>query len=119
MRNIKHLILPIGATIVTIIGSALSASSVKALMIDNLFSQDKLLHFGCYFILTIFWSNGLYRIGKSNAVRNAMIITIIVGFVMEVCQYLFFEGRAFEFLDLIANISGSLVGALVFIKFIK
>ena len=119
MDRIKHLILPIGATIITIIGSGLSATRAKELLSFDLFSQDKLLHFGCYFVLTLLWAYGLDKLQNDKAVRNALIITITVGLLMEVCQYLFFEGRQFEILDIIANISGSLIGALIFIKIIK
>ena len=119
MSRIKHLTLPIAATMITIIGSALSGATAKELLPFELFSQDKLLHFGCYFVLTFLWANGLDRLRNESAVLHALIISTIVGLVMEVCQFLFFEGRLFEILDIIANISGSLVGALVFIKFIK
>lgn len=119
MIKFKHLILPLTATIVTIIGSGLSATRAKELLTLDLFSQDKLLHFSCYFILTVLWSYGLYKIKINQHIQKSLMITISVGLLMEVCQYLFFEGRHFEFLDIIANISGSLIGALVFIKIIK
>ena len=118
MDKLKHLILPILATILTIIGSGISATKANELLPFDFFSQDKLLHFGCYFVLTLLWSYGLNKISKS-PIRISLVITIAVGILMEVCQYLFFEGRLFEFLDIIANISGSLIGALVFIKIIK
>lgn len=119
MDRSKHLILPVLATIITIIGSGLSASRANALLPFEMFSMDKLLHFGCYFILTVLWSYGLYKLNTNSPLLKSLWITITLGFLMEVCQYLFFEGRLFEFLDIIANISGSLIGALVFIKFIK
>ena len=119
MNRLKHLILPILATIVTIIGSGISAARAKELLPMDLFSQDKLLHFGCYFILTVLWAYGLVKIKTKRPISKSLIVTILVGIIMEVCQYLFFEGRVFEFLDIIANISGSLIGALVFIKIIK
>ena len=119
MDRIKHLILPMLATIVTIIGSSLSATKANELLSFDLFSHDKLLHFGSYFVLTLLWSYGFYKTNTKQSIRKSLMITIVVGLLMEVCQYLFFEGRLFEFLDIIANISGSLIGALVFIKFIK
>lgn len=119
MDKVKHLILPIMATLITIIGSSLSATTADDLLPFELFSQDKLLHFGCYFVLTLLWAYGLYKINTKRPVQKSLAVTIAVGLIMEVCQYLFFEGRLFEFLDIIANISGSLIGALVFIKFIK
>ena len=119
MNNKKHLMLPILATIVIIIGSGLSAARAKELLPVDLFSQDKLIHFGSYFVLTLLWTYGLHKTNSNYVIRKSLIITIVVGFLMEVCQYLFFVGRQFEFLDIIANISGSLIGALVFIKIIK
>lgn len=119
MSKIKHLILPIVATMITIIGSAMSNATAKELIPFDFFSQDKLLHFGCYFVLTLLWANGLHMLKKDSALVYALIISTVIGLVMEVCQFLFFEGRLFEILDIIANISGSLIGALVFIKFIK
>ena len=119
MNKIIHLIVPISATIVTIIGSSLPDARAKELLPFDLFTQDKLLHFGCYFVLTILWAYGLNKIQNKRPVIIAIIIATIVGIIMETCQFLFFEGRLFEILDIIANISGSLIGALVFIKFIK
>jgi len=119
MKKFKHLILPLLASVATVIGSCISASKAKELLIFDLFTQDKLLHFGCYFVLTILWSYGLTRINAKKGISKALVITIVLGFVLEVCQYLFFEGRLFEILDIIANISGSLIGALVFMKFNK
>jgi len=119
MKKIKHLILPILATIVVVIGSGLSAARAKVLMPETLLSQDKFLHLSCYFILTFLWAYGLHRLDVNKAINKSLWITIIVGIIMELCQFLFFEGRLFEILDIIANISGSLIGALVFIKFIK
>lgn len=119
MKDIKHLILPVIATIITIIGSALSAARVNELLHQDLLSQDKFMHFACYFVVTVLWANGLDKCRRVKPVVSALILSTILGTTLEVCQYLFFEGRAFDFLDIIANISGSLIGALVFIKFIK
>lgn len=119
MNNIKHLILPILATLLTIIGSGISAARAIELLPQELLSRDKLMHYVCYFVVTILWANGLHRSKKTKAVAKALLIATVLGLTMEVCQYLFFEGRLFDFLDIIANISGSLIGALVFIKFIK
>ena len=119
MNKLIHLIVPISATIVTIIGSGLPNAKAKELLPFDLLTQDKLLHFGCYFVLTILWAYGLDKLKNKRPLVIAIIIATIVGISMETCQFLFFEGRLFEILDIIANISGSLIGALVFIKFIK
>jgi len=118
MDKIKHLILPLLATVITIIGSGISATKANNFLTFYFFSQDKILHLFCYFVLQLLWSYGLNKITKWPLLMS-LVITIGVGILMEVCQYLFFEGRLFEFLDIIANICGSIIGALVFIKIIK
>ena len=119
MNKIKYLILPTIATLTVIWGSALSSNQAKELWIVDFFSQDKLLHFTSYFVLTILWAYGLYKIKRKRPILTATLVATLVGILMEVCQYSFFEGRQFEFLDIIANISGSLVGALIFKTIIK
>lgn len=119
MKYVKHLTLPILATLVVVAGSVLSAQRAKVLFDFDFFSRDKVIHFLCYFVLTLLWSYGLDKISKSRPIIWALVITIVLGVSMEVLQYTLIEGRYFEFLDIIANISGSLVGALAFIRFIK
>lgn len=86
----------------------------------ELVSPDKLAHALVYSILalTIFW--GLSRKGNLN--RKTIIMAICLcstyGILMEMAQYLFFPGRYFEFLDIIANIIGS-IASLLFLYFFK
>lgn len=118
-RQKRHLIPAFIATIVTIIGSAISGQQANELIPFDFFSQDKVLHLSCYMILTLLWCYGLRKLGSSKVTRNALLITIAIGVLMEIFQYLFFEGRQFEILDIIANISGSLIGAIIFNRIIK
>ena len=100
MDKIKHLILPLLATVITIIGSGISTTKANNFLTFYFFSQDKILHLSCYFVLQLLWSYGLNKITKWPLLMS-LVITIGVGILMEVCQYLFFEGRLFEFLDII------------------
>ena len=118
MDKIKHLILPLLATVITIIGSGISATKANNFLTFYFFSQDKILHLSCYFVLQLLWSYGLNKITKWPLLIS-LVITIGVGTLMEVCQYLFFEGRLFEFLDIIANIIGSIIGLIAFYKIFK
>lgn len=86
----------------------------------DLMSPDKLAHALVYLILVvaIYW--GLSKSGNLN--KKTIILSICIGsfygILMEVAQYLFFPGRYFEFLDIIANIIGS-IASLLFLYFFK
>ncbi len=79
---------------------------------------DKLAHAGVYFIFTglLFWGLKRIPINKRKALWVALIISSFYGIGMEIIQFLFFPGRFFEFLDIIANISGS-IGSLIVINY--
>jgi len=90
--------------------------------IRDIFSIDKLGHFGIYGIFTILLLKGFHRsnlkLGKKE-VYFALIISILYGIGMEVMQYTFFPGRYFENLDIIANIIGSFTGLLFYKLYLK
>jgi VanZ family protein len=75
---------------------------------------DKLVHFCMYFGFTwlICWT--LHAESRSNL--NYFIIFFVIGwgFIMEVFQLIMQLGRTFEWLDVLANASGTLVGILIY-----
>ena len=79
---------------------------------------DKLGHLVFYGILTYLIGLGFYK--RKNQFFDkkmsfiALIISATYGIAMEIMQYSFFPNRYFEILDIIANISGSIVGILFF-----
>ena len=119
MIRVKPLLPAIFASIAIIVGSGISGSKVSLLLPFDMLMKDKLLHFSAYLVLTILWGVGLDKLQSNRAIHKALLITICLGVIMEVCQYAFFVGRQFEILDIIANISGSLVGVMIFKRFIK
>ncbi|MFK8009026.1 MAG: VanZ family protein [Saprospiraceae bacterium] len=83
----------------------------------DLFSMDKIGHFGIYGIFTFLLLVGFIfptSKWKEKGVQIALSISIFYGIGMEVIQYAFFPGRYFEYLDIIANIIGSFTGLLFF-----
>jgi len=77
---------------------------------------DKLAHFGMYATLSTIWFG--YDILKTGFSTRKKMITIFLlvsgyGLLMETLQLLFFEGRSFEFYDIISNIIGSLIGVII------
>ena len=88
----------------------------------DVFSIDKIGHFGIYGIFTFLLLLGFIfptSKWKEKGVQIALSISIFYGIGMEVIQYAFFPGRYFEYLDIIANIIGSFTGLLFFNFLIK
>ena len=50
---------------------------------------------------------------------NVLFFSISFGILMEICQLYLFNGRSFELYDIIANILGSIIGLILFKKFIN
>jgi len=90
--------------------------------ITDLFAADKLGHFIAYGFLTYFLLYGYISSGSKwnkNGVRIALIISILYGIGIEVIQKVFFPQRYFEYLDIIANIIGSITGLFLYNFFNK
>lgn len=78
---------------------------------------DKIGHFVFYGILAYLIAFGFCKKNQvilKNTLLKSLIISSIYGISMELMQYSFFPNRYFEVLDIIANISGSLLGILFF-----
>lgn len=52
---------------------------------------------------------------NKNAYGIAIVVTISVGFLLEIGQHLITKDRSFELWDIIANITGALIGIALFI----
>jgi len=79
---------------------------------------DKVGHFVFYGILTFLIAYGFYKIQNQFISKKMLFISLIIssvyGICLEIMQYSLFPNRYFEILDIIANISGSIVGILFF-----
>ena len=69
---------------------------------------DLLLHFICYFGLTIFYYLALFSYNK--VFKKAFVLSLFVGFILEVLQLIPKFQRFFDVQDLIANFFGATVG---------
>jgi len=102
-----------GCGLVILVLSGFPGESVPNVMIDHL---DKVIHFGMYATLSAIWYG--YEFLKTGFSTTKKMITIFLlasgyGLLMEMLQLLFFEGRSFEFYDIISNIIGSLIGVII------
>lgn len=98
-------------TTITMVGSLMPAGSINSenfLKIPNL---DKIIHFIMYMCLGFSWKSVLRHKPKSGV--KCLILLFLLGLCLEILQFYFLEGRFFEIPDLIANITGSIVGILL------
>lgn len=79
---------------------------------------DKVGHLVFYGILTYLIAYGFYRNENLSINKKTLFISLTIssfyGISLEFMQYSFFPNRYFEILDIIANISGSILGILFF-----
>lgn len=65
-------------------------------------------------------AHALYQyMSKKSAIVYSFLFGVVVGIVLEILQDTTFSGRSFEYLDIIANISGSILGILLFNKLLN
>lgn len=77
---------------------------------------DKLEHTFAYFVLILCL---LIAFKKNQLLQKKTLLLLIIGcslygIALEVVQYVFFPNRYFEWWDAIANVSGVLIGTLIF-----
>lgn len=79
--------------------------------------SDKLLHFGAYGLLSVLLHLNMYFQNKFIRLKNSpatftLVIASIYGLIDEIHQ-MFVPGRSAEFLDWVADFSGSLLAVLI------
>ncbi|WP_309608937.1 VanZ family protein [Flavobacterium sp.] len=84
-------------------------------------NADKLIHFTLYFVFVILWYRFLiYR--ESFLLQNKIllvIVSIIVGILIEILQKYFTKSRHADFFDVLANSLGSMAGILFAIRYFR
>ncbi|MFT4698131.1 MAG: VanZ family protein [Flavobacteriaceae bacterium] len=82
---------------------------------------DKLVHFSIHLILVFIWLNVIFiynnRVINLKRIAITVLSCIVYGIIIEIVQQLFIETRMADFLDIIANSVGTLLGVLIFLKF--
>ena len=99
---------------------ALTLTPGKYVPPQELFSYDKIGHAIIFLVLTFLFTSGLFRnngsVGKSLVI--GLGLTVLYGAGIE-CAQEFIPDRGMEFMDLVANCTGSVAGSLVFVTIRK
>ena len=106
---------------IVIFALSISAGVQVPKALEKLGAPDKLAHAAAYFVLALLWIRAFYASKQSftKAVAWGLGLSISFGILMEIIQFCFFPHRYFEFLDIVANIIGSLLSVFVFYFLIK
>lgn len=117
------LIVKIGAIAYTLfIIYASLAKYAMGFVPKNINGGDKIAHFGAYFVFVILWSftckMNLIEAYRKENLKYVAVSGLLLGLLMEVCQYVFTSYRQMDWLDMLANSVGVLLGCLVSVKFI-
>jgi len=76
---------------------------------------DKVVHFSMYFGLSFLacWS---FEIRRDRMIPIYLLLTgvFMYGVLMEILQRTMHNGRNFEFMDMVANLTGAIVGILIY-----
>ncbi len=97
------------------IGYLSTRGQVQAPVLTAWLEPDKLAHAVAYFLLSALLLP-LFRAASFSgalAFAGAFVVSSAYGAVLEWVQYWYFPDRFFEVPDIIANISGSLLGCLL------
>ena len=75
------------------------------------FRQDILLHFGCYFSLTVIYFTALFK--YKSVIKISFLLSFFIGCLIELLQLIPFFERTFDIADIAANFIGSLCGIVL------
>lgn len=97
--------------------SLISANTAAKFNVFDFMGVDKLGHLIFYTTLSFLWCMSLRR--RNTDKKNILFFSVSFGVLMEICQLYLFNGRSFELYDILANIMGSVIGVILFKKFIN
>lgn len=105
-HNIKYI-----AILVTISIAILSLAKIGKQTVINISHLDKIEHAIAYLVLTVLW---LLSFKKKQYQLLVIVCAIIYGVLMEFLQANLTTYRYFDYLDMLANTFGVLLGFLIF-----
>lgn len=120
MNKVKFFLPALSWVLIITLLSLMSTKNLTKFTVD-IISFDKLAHIFIYAVLSFFIAWGLKKSLKYNNLSLKLLTVIFLiscfyGIGMEFAQKALSTGRHFEYYDIIANIIGSFIGLLFFIR---
>lgn len=108
----------IGWNILIIIGSLLPASEIPDYKFQIIPHQDKLIHFGMYFVLGLLLLYGTRSEPLCSSLKwtrwAILFYCSALGIFLEILQKCFDLGRNFDTFDVLANVAGAFVAVVIY-----
>jgi len=104
--------------ILIIFGSLLPVQDVPDMKFEIIPPLDKLFHFAMYFVLSLLMFHGARSNPSSRWMKKLwfaiMIYCLGLGIFLEILQKYFNLGRNFDTFDVLANVGGAFVAAIIY-----
>lgn len=113
---------PILVAIIIFYGSISSGENIDKVDFLHFKYSDKIVHFIFYFTLSITLLSAFYKNSNFPYKKQILVtltISILYGLLMEFFQYEFTQTRSAEFLDIISNTIGAIIGITIFPLIVK
>jgi hypothetical protein len=84
--------------------------------------SDKIFHLLAYLLFAWLWFNTFfyrYKYNKNQSIIRSIIVSSLFGIIIEVLQLVITTSRNFDVLDIVANIFGVLIAAILINNYIK
>jgi VanZ family protein len=84
--------------------------------------SDKIFHFLAYIVFTLLWFNSFFfrfRFNKTKSVLLAILVSSVFGIIIEVLQQVITTSRSFDLKDILANLLGVLIAAILINNYFK
>jgi VanZ family protein len=100
-------------TLFVVLLSLLSKRTIGKFITMDFFGMDKVGHVIFYALMVFLWGKYFaFNYGKRRSILWAMCLALPIGYLMEIFQQLFKNGRTFDLADMVANIAGATLGSL-------
>ncbi len=112
--------LALGICWLIILAFAMLTPGEKFPEVDLFNLQDKVIHLGVFMVQSYLWCGvGINKVDQSlknsKVLSNFLVFGLIIGGILEFAQ-LYIPNRSFEWMDLIVNAIGGVIGLLVYLK---
>jgi VanZ family protein len=84
--------------------------------------SDKIFHFLAYIVFTLLWFNSFFfrfKFNKTKSVLLAILVSSVFGIIIEVLQQVITTSRSFDLKDILANLLGVLIAAILINNYFK
>lgn len=115
----RYNLFPIAWTLLIIFLTLFPGQEMPDISIWDMFSFDKFAHIFVFAVLVLLMIVGFskqydFTFLKKNPVRYSLLYAFLLAFFIELAQKTIIAGRGFEFMDLLADSIGILLGWLAF-----